>query len=206
MRVRDIMTSPVAVLHAHETARDAAVAFYRTGYAEMPVVGDDGRMVGIVSESDVLRASTTQQPGQGTSRPVTDIMTTAMRGVTLDADLFVVAKDVLGRDLRCVPAVQDGRPVGIVCRRNLISALVRDDEVIAARVTALLHAYGGPARRWTVSVRSGVVEVRGQFADEAERRIVTALVHTEAGVTGVELLPPLPLPRTADPAGTTTPP
>lgn len=195
MKARDIMTSPVAVLHATESARDAAVVISRTGHAVLPVVADDGRMIGVVSESDVLFAGTSAPVDEFATRPVTDIMTTTVRSVALDTDFCLIAQDLLSQRLRCMPVVYEGRPVGLVCQRNVIGALVHEDDVIAARVAALLHDYAGSTRRWTVSVRSGVVCIAGEFCDEAERRVVIALARTEPGVQEVELIPTLPSPR-----------
>lgn len=60
--------------------------------------------------------------------------------------------------------VEDGLLIGVVARRDLLRTLVRDDDVIAANVRALLDDYAGSRRRWTVEVSKGSVVVGGEFA------------------------------------------
>ncbi|HET9142290.1 BON domain-containing protein, partial [Actinophytocola sp.] len=79
--------------------------------------------------------------------------------------------------------------VGVVARRDLLRTLLHDDDVIAAKVRALLDDYAGSRRRWTVEVTGGAVVIGGEFADAAERAVVAALAHTAAGVTDVSLRP-----------------
>lgn len=52
---------------------------------------------------------------------------------------------------------------------------------------ALLDDFAGTRRQWNVGVTDGAVVIAGEFAEEAERSVVTALASTVAGVTGVEL-------------------
>lgn len=54
MKVKDIMTSPVISIHSHEDLEEAARTMNQRGIRRLPVV-DDGKLVGMVTENDILR-------------------------------------------------------------------------------------------------------------------------------------------------------
>jgi CBS-domain-containing membrane protein len=55
MRARDIMTSPVITVRAGTTVQDAAALLAARGFTALPVLDDDDRLIGIVTEADLLR-------------------------------------------------------------------------------------------------------------------------------------------------------
>ncbi|HEY7595560.1 MAG TPA: CBS domain-containing protein [Actinophytocola sp.] len=185
MRARDVMSRPVISVDTATTVREATTVLTEHGFAAVPVVDERDHVVGIFSESDALRADTA-----GDRRlPVTSAMTAPVEVVAPTAEVETVAERMLALRLRCVPVVEDGLLVGVVSRRDLLRALVRDDDVIKANLCRLLDDYAGSRRHWTVAVTGGEVLVSGEFADHAERSVVAALARTVAGVSAVELVP-----------------
>jgi CBS domain-containing protein len=190
MRARDIMSRPVLSVGPDTTVRDGILRLTEKGFAALPVVDELGRVIGIFSESDAVRATMTTVDGSDhRDDPVSAVMTAPVEVVAPGADIVTVAERMLAGRLRCLPVVEEGLLIGVVARRDLLRTIVRDDDVIGANVRSLLDDYAGSRRHWDVEVTKGAVVISGEFADEAERAVVGALGRTAAGVTGVELRP-----------------
>ncbi|MDR6592622.1 cyclic nucleotide-binding/CBS domain-containing protein [Saccharothrix longispora] len=191
MNTADVMTRPVHTVEPTATVRAACALLVDHGFSALPVVGPGGVLVGIVSGSDLLVANL--ERGAAT---VAQVMTDSVISAPLTATLSELASAMLGHRLHCLPVVDArGRVVGVVGRGDLLRVLTPDDDVLAGRVNRLLTAYSRTSR-WSAEVAGGNVVVAGPFADEAERRVVTALVRTIPGVTGVELRPVVTTDRT----------
>lgn len=182
----DVMSRPVVSVTPDMPVRAALVVLIEHGFASLPVVVDE-RVVGIVSESDLLSAG---MRGYDVGATVADVMAVPVVTMPMTASTTELATIMLAAGLRSTPIVDDdGHLVGVVARIDLLRELVQDDDVIANRVRRELRSYAGLRSRWDVEVMDGVVWVSGVFTDEAERRLVVALARTVPGVGGVELRP-----------------
>ncbi|HEX8866078.1 MAG TPA: CBS domain-containing protein [Lentzea sp.] len=181
MNAADVMTSPPVVVNPDTTVRTASALLGDHGFSALPVVDDEGRLVGIVSGADLLLAGMSRETANG---PVARVMRQSVISAPTSATPAELTSTMLSQRLRCLPIVADGQLlVGVVSRSDLLRILTPADAALAARVEGALRAYSsGP--RWTVSVRDGEVDVSGPFADVAERRVVEALVRTVPGVRG----------------------
>jgi CBS domain-containing protein len=194
MRVTDIMSRPVVCVHPDTTVRDATALLVDNAFAALPVVDSAGRPVGIVTEADLLRGTVrdARYGCNGTVRgtPVAEVMTAPVVAVSAGATLPELREMMLNRRMRCIPVVDaDGALLGVVSRGDVLRTLLGEDDVTAAKVRRLLDDYADGHRGWTVHVTSGMAVVSGEFVDEAEQGLVTALVRTAPGVTGVALRP-----------------
>ena len=192
MRARDIMNRPVVSVDTDTTVREAVTVLTEHGFAAVPVVDDDGRVVGIFSESDGLRA------GHRREDLVTTAMTTLVEATTPDTEIALIAERMLTHRLRSLPVVEEGQLVGMVARRDLLRAMVRTDDVLTANVRTLLGQYAGSRRHWQVAVADGYVTVTGEFTDDAEKSLVAALVRTVGGVAAVTLAVETPVGTAGD--------
>ncbi|MGY1590851.1 HPP family protein [Geodermatophilus sp. SYSU D00708] len=205
MQARDVMTRPVVTVGPETSAKYAAEVMAERGFAALPVVDDDDRLVGIVAEADVLRDRVPQDPRlhlrrDGTPREATPallvhgVMTGHVRTVDTTADVADIARLFVDERLRSVPVVDGGRLVGIVSRRDLLRALVRPDEEVRHDLLRLVEGYTGELDAWSVSVADGVATIRRargtpQPSAAVEEQAVTALARTVGGVVGVRVLP-----------------
>lgn len=177
VRARDIMTRPVITVRSTTRVREAIALLTDYRFNSLPVLDERGVVTGIFSESYGLRAQTAglgEQDGR-----VGSVMSTDVEVIGPDAGLPAIADRMLAQRVRCLTVVEEGRLVGVVCRQDLLRTLVRDDDRIEVKVRGLLDDYAG-YRRWDVEVSKGRVRISGEFADEAERRLVTALAATVA--------------------------
>jgi CBS domain-containing protein len=204
VQARDVMTTEVVTVGPETSAKYAGELMAEHGFAALPVVDDDGRLVGIVAEGDVLRGRLPQDPRLHLRREqpahddvallVRGVMTTAIRTVEPAADLADLARLLTEERLRSVPVVVDGALVGIVSRRDVLRALVRPDADIRDDVLRLVEAYTGDLDCWDVRVIEGVTSVtRTRGAPEVSRAVeevaLQRLVTTVPGVVAVHVLP-----------------
>ena len=213
MRAIDVMTRPVVTV-SPEAGIDAAVRLL-LGHriSALPVVDDDGRLVGIVSEGDLLRrlghggphrrwrelfrpASQPAADGIAThGKRVRDVMTrdtVAVEELTGVADIVDLLQS---RRIRRVPVVRDGRPVGIVSRADLLpvlasaaaAAIADPDRAVRERLLGELRrrpwAHVGEAN---IVVSDGVVHLWRSVGSEDMRTALLVLAENIEGVRAVE--------------------
>ena len=144
MRARDIMTVSVRTVGPKTSAADVAKLLVEHRISAAPVVGDNGRLVGIVSEGDLIRRAEigTQRRRSWWLELLTDpdqlaveyvksrgvkaeeIMTRDVVTVKEDTSVADVAHLLESRRIKRVPVVRRGKLVGIVSRSNILQALV----------------------------------------------------------------------------------
>ena len=115
------------------------------------------------------------------------MITAPVTAMSADSDVVEVVTAMLDTGVRSMPIVHDSRLVGILTRRDLVRALARDDQAIAADVRRRLHRYGAPDR-WSVEVHDGQVVISGKFDDATDRNMATVLAQATPGVTGVHTI------------------
>jgi CBS domain-containing protein len=153
MRAKDIMTESIVCVNVKETVFDAAELLLGAGVSAAPVVNDQGNVLGIVSEADLIhRAEIATAPrrswlqrllgGEATAardfvsthaRKVADVMTREVVTASDDATLVELVELIEKHRVKRIPIVRDDKLVGIVSRANLLGALLsREPESGAA--------------------------------------------------------------------------
>lgn len=185
MRARDIMTTHVVTVRPDAAVVDAATVLTGRGFTALPVIDDQGELVGIVTEADIInrRFTGTQQPGQPhtASETVADLMITPVIGVSQDADITVVVNEMLTNKRRCIPVMDGTALVGVITRRDVVRVLARTDEEIATDVRKHLTYLGGSSR-WMVQVVNGEASLGDKFQNASDRFVAVALAEAVPGV------------------------
>lgn len=185
MRARDIMTTHVVTVRPDAAVVDAATVLTGRGFTALPVIDDQGELVGIVTEADIInrRFTGTQQPGlpHTASETVADLMITPVIGVSQDADITVVVNEMLTNKRRCIPIMDGTALVGVITRRDVIRVLARSDEEIATDVRKHLTYLGGSSR-WMVQVVNGEASLGDKFQNASDRSVAVALAEAVPGV------------------------
>jgi len=147
MKARDVMVSPVITTKPSASVKEVAQFLLQNHISAVPVVDDSGKLVGIVSEGDLMRRAdlgterhrawwlTALFTAEETlaaeyvkqhSRKVADVMTKRLVTAGPDAALNEIAGLLERHSIKRVPIVENGALVGIVSRANLIQALAAD--------------------------------------------------------------------------------
>ncbi len=196
MQTRDIMTSPVVTVTPDTSLKDAAAALVEHGINAVPVVGDGRRLVGIVSEADLLRLEEPRGAGRGSPparkgprpRTVREVMTRAVYTMPEDADAAAAARLMLRHGLKSIPVVAGGLVVGIVARRDLLRLVARSDQDIHADLERRLKEEVSALQRLGIDVGDGVVTFRGAVGAPA-RELSKVLARAVPGVVEVRWEP-----------------
>lgn len=135
LAVRDIMTEGVRTTTPDTPLREAAAEIVRAGINALPVVEEDGLLVGMLSERELMRhllgsylqggPLSRAAPGIANARrSVRDAMTRQVLCVAPEQPLAEVASIMTNKDVEGVPVVRDGRVVGFLTRGDIIRKLI----------------------------------------------------------------------------------
>ncbi|MDF2763175.1 MAG: hypothetical protein K0S81_153 [Rhodospirillales bacterium] len=143
MRARDVMTTEVVSVGPDATVPEIAALLIERRISAVPVI-ENGRLMGIVSEGDLMRRPETDtEPGaspwlslftgpgvvpdrfaKAHGMTAREVMTRDVVTVAPDTPLDEVARLLESRRIKRVPVVEDGRLVGILSRANLLHGLI----------------------------------------------------------------------------------
>src|SRR5690349_1899267 len=143
MNAADVMISNVITVGPAAQLQDVAETLLKNRISAMPVVTADGKLVGIVSEGDLMRRVETATGRRRSwwlamltgrevlaaeyvkehARKVSDVMTHEVITVKPETPLYDIATTLERNGIKRVPVVKDGKVVGIVSRANLLQAL-----------------------------------------------------------------------------------
>ncbi|MBE1495682.1 CBS domain-containing protein [Amycolatopsis lexingtonensis] len=128
MRARDIMTTPTFALTPSATLDEAAEMMTGHRFTTMPVVDADGRLLGLLTEADILLTpEPSGDPDTGVmldSKPRTAgaAMRTTGLAVPAGTDVRELARQMTDAGVRSAPVVEGGRVIGMVTFQDVLRA------------------------------------------------------------------------------------
>ncbi|MFF7725484.1 CBS domain-containing protein [Streptomyces sp. NPDC008001] len=202
--VSDVMTQTVVAVSRAAPFKEIVKTLAQWKVGALPVLEGEGRVVGVVSEADLLPKQQFKdrdpsrmeqlrhldelvKAGAGTAE---ELMTTPAVTVHGNATSAEAARTMARRHVKHLPVVDDeGMLVGIVSRSDLLKVYLREDEDIAAEVRREVIGHFFPNRKPTVEARveEGVVTLTGTLHDTALIPLMARLVRAVDGVVNVEL-------------------
>lgn len=133
LAVRDLMTERPRSVSPETPLRDAALDMGRIGVGGLPVVDAEGRVIGMLSQRELLQhlltkylqrgAAATPVPGTP-PKTVRDVMTRAVLCVSPEQPVAEVAAMMTNKDVDRVPVVREGRLVGFLTRGDIVRKLI----------------------------------------------------------------------------------
>jgi CBS domain-containing protein len=187
------MSSPAVTLHPERSVREAAKVLSANGFTAAPVVDGNGRLLGVVTEADLVGDRSRREAAAAAGPPaikpaatVGQVMTRPAVSATPDTDVRDIARMMLADQVRSIPVVDAMGVIGVVTRHDLLKLVARDDMSIAAAVRSHLAAYRG-RDHWTVSVHDGAVTIVDDLDNATDRHIARVIAEAVAGVSSVEV-------------------
>jgi CBS domain-containing protein len=215
MKAADVMTTPVVSVTPETRTRDAIELMLTHHLSGLPVLDQEGRIVGIVSEGDFVRRSElgTEKhrsrfiafilgPGRGAhdytkshARFIRGVMTEEVIAVGEDTSLEEIVALMEKHAIKRVPVMRGDAVIGMVSRSDLLRALVAasrrrdealDDGAIKERILAeLAHEEWVPSSCIGIEVQDGVVHITGTIFDARQRLALKVAVENTPGVKAV---------------------
>lgn len=143
----ELMSRDVVCVRPETPLREAIKLMLQGGFSGMPVVDDTGKAIGMLTEGDLMRWSEQESPRarwwldmladgyelsaefiaaiRDEHAKVRAAMSQQVVGVAETTPARDVAKLLAERGIKRVPVLRDGKPVGIVTRRDLVNALLK---------------------------------------------------------------------------------
>ena len=203
-RVKDVMTAPVVSVAESTSYKDIIDALADHRISAVPVVNAAGRVVGVVSEADLLCrmefAGTTrgrhllERKRRRTARAKADgdsaaaLMSAPAVVVDPQVTLTAAARLMDTEEVKRLPVVDHrGELVGIVSRRDLLRVYLREDAAIHDEIVerVLVSTLWMDRERLTVTVERGVVTLAGTVDRKSTIPLLVSLVESVAGVIDV---------------------
>ena len=199
--VKDIMTTRVIWVRKETTFREMAAALREYRISAFPVVDEDRKVIGVVSEADMLtKEALDDEPGvlagilhrkdQAKARGVTagDLMTATVVAVRPEDTVEHAARLMYDRRVKRLPVTDaDGHLAGIISRADVLSVFDRTDGAIHHEITqdVLVGEFVQDPRDLHVTVMDGIVTLSGRpETSELGRRIIRRVRHVP-GVVAV---------------------
>lgn len=180
--VADVMTHAVITADGDTPFRRIAETMEQWHVSALPVLSEEGRVVGVVSEADLLLKA----EGGDEARAVRarELMTRPAVTVASGASIAEAARLMARGHLKRLPVVDDGRLVGMVSRGDLLKVWLRPEEDLAAEVRLVLVSADA------LDVRAGVVDgtvvLSGTAPPAYPADVLVRLIRAVPGVVDVD--------------------
>jgi len=206
VKVGDVMTTTLVTVGPDAPFKEVVELLVRSGVSSLPVVDRAGKLVGLVTEADLV--SKEAYPGRrralalladvvsardhhwvtkAAGSVAADVMTRHVTVCAPHEDLHVAARRMLEAGVKRMPVVDDGVLLGMISRHDILKSFDRPDVDIAGDIERVLAdplkaPEGGHVG---VAVDGGVVTLTGDVRYEWDERIVVSLVGNVPGVIDV---------------------
>lgn len=196
LTVRDVMTPDPLVLYEDMPIKTAALLLFHYDISGAPVRTDDGGLIGVLSEADLLAIQAPPPPGIGKrtvearqrtrARTVGHACSGPAETITPEATVIDAAHAMWDRDIARLVVVEGADIVGIVSRHDLLRAVVRSDVDTQAAVDLAVGELDADTSGVAIVVEWGVATVTGDVALHSTERQIVRTVRAVDGVVAVE--------------------
>jgi CBS domain-containing protein len=205
MRVRDLMTSNVLTVRSSTQLKDAAALLAEHRISGVPVVDEDGHVLGVLSEGDILykETGTKDKPGffdrllsvpptgldlKLAARTVGEAMSVPAVTIRPRRPVTQAATTMIEKGVNRLPVIDDeDRLIGIITRADLVRAFVRSDAEIEQEIRedVLNRTLWLEADAIQIEVVGGEVRLSGEVGTQTDAELIPTFVQRVPGVVSV---------------------
>jgi CBS domain-containing protein len=198
--VKDLMTTPVVTVEPTTPFKEIVARLAQHRVSAVPVVDNDQRVLGVVSEADLLLKEEFPEPekdlprwstrrarlerGKAAASVAHDLMTVAVMSIAPEATVAEAARRMHTARVKRLPVVEGGRLVGILSRGDLLKVFDRSDADIRREIIedVIVGEFMMAPSRFFLHVTDGVVVLQGRVE---RRSLLPYVVRAVQGVEGV---------------------
>jgi CBS domain-containing protein len=205
MKVKELMTESVRTVTPDTPLKEVAAILAEEGISGLPVVDEGGRVLGVVSEADILYKEQARRPRRsgplswfvdvgafdaalkGAARTAGETMSEPPITIGPERSVAEAARLMIERHVNRLPVVKGETLVGIVTRADLVRAFTRTDTAVAEEIReeVLKRALWIDPAAVTVEVADGEVTLAGQLEGRSDAQLLLTLVGRVPGVVAV---------------------
>ncbi|KPI19061.1 CBS domain containing membrane protein [Actinobacteria bacterium OK074] len=194
--VSDVMTHTVVAVGSEAPFKEIVELLAQWKVSALPVLAGEGRVVGVVSEADLLAKEEFRDTDEGDLAQRTkagavtagELMSAPAVTVHADASLAEAARIMARRHVKRLPVVDRvGLLQGVVSRGDLLKVFLRPDEEIAGEVRRHVLTRLPAMTAVTAEVSEGVVTLGGFLPDRTLVPVVARAVRAVEGVVDIRL-------------------
>ena len=206
-KVRDVMTTRVVAVRKNATFKDMAALLTEYRVSAFPVLDDEGKVIGVVSEADLLSKEALvadmgsqaawlghiegspyhDEFAKAAAVTAADLMTKPPVVVTPDEPVTSAARLMYHGRVKRLPVVgEKGQLIGIVSRADVLSVYRRPDEEIRQEIikNVIMNEFFADPDHFVVAVKDGIVTLEGYPESAAKGRdMVVEAWHVEGIVS-----------------------
>ena len=200
--VKGVMTSSVVAVRENADFKEMVTVMRARRISAFPVIDSSSRVLGVVSEADLLLKETTPALPQGAVRlawrlrerskaagvTAAELMTKPAVTIHEDAPVAQAARLMQSHKVKRLPVVDvNGQLRGIITRTDLLSVFERPDSEIWDEVIkeVIVGEFGLDAEMFVVTVQSGIVTITGSVERRPDALSLLATIRHLEGVIGV---------------------
>lgn len=204
VKVGDVMSTEVMTIGADAALKEAAIVMIKSGVSGLPVVDDDLKVIGMITEADFVTAEANRswgrqrkrllanflsEPSAPTARLVSEVMTTEPHTIDAISSVTEAARKMTDLRIKRLPVVlPDGRLEGIISRGDVMGVFARSDEALVDEIVDVVgvEVLQLSPDAFTVDVDDGVVTISGHLPSRADGRLLVEFASRVEGVVAVE--------------------
>jgi CBS domain-containing protein len=203
--VKDMMTTPVVTVGPPTPFKEIVARLAEHRVSAVPVVDDDGLVLGVVSEADLLLKEEHPDPDadlpliwtkrrraehdKAAAAVARDLLTVAVVAIAPDATVAEAARRMHTAQVKRLPVVDNrGRLVGIISRSDLLKVFNRPDQAIRREIIdeVIVGEFLMDPDRFFIQVHQGVAVLEGRVERRSLLPLLIRAVHGVEGVVRVE--------------------
>jgi CBS domain-containing protein len=202
MQVKDLMTRDVVTVAPHTSLKETARLLVERGISGVPVVDEDGSVLGVVSEDDILikehgeavdmglvdglfhRAERQAEKAKAEAVTAGDAMSPAPPAIEVWHSVPYASSEMLAAGTERLLVMQRSELVGIITRSDLVRAFARGDVEIAQEIRESMGELTVPSGI-DVDVRDGEVVLHGKVDNRLDAESLPSIVRRTPGVVAV---------------------